>query len=99
MPFPNTPGLKDVKIESGNIYVITENTTMTIENNWLKVPAREDNIINSSVDIFFKSLAAQFKERAIGIILSGGGNDGLQGALQLAKSGGKVIQLCRAGTE
>jgi len=90
-PLPIARVDKDVKIESENIYVLTENTTLTIENNWLKVSARDDKIINSSVDIFFKSLATQFKERAIGIILSGGGNDGLQGALQLAKSGGKVM--------
>ena len=90
---------KDVQIEAGNIYVLTENTALTIENNWLKVSTRDNKIINSSVDILFKSLATQFKARAIGIILSGGGNDGLEGALQLAKSGGKVIQLCRAGTE
>ncbi|MES2456333.1 MAG: chemotaxis protein CheB [Bacteroidota bacterium] len=82
---------KDVKIESGNIYVLTENTALTIENDWLKVSARDEKIINSSVDIFFKSLATQFKERAIGIILSGGGSDGLEGALQLAESGGKVM--------
>ena len=81
----------DVQLLPGNIYVLTENTSLTIENGWLKVSERDAKLTNSSVDIFFKSLAKEFKERAIGIILSGGGSDGLQGALQLAESGGKVM--------
>jgi len=82
---------KDVEILPGHIYVLTENTALTIEHDWLKVSTRDHKIINSSVDIFFKSLAIEYKERAIGIILSGGGYDGLAGALQLKASGGKVM--------
>ena len=82
---------QDVKIQPGNIYVLTENTALTIENGWLKVSPRDGKVINSSVDIFFKSLATQIKERAIGIVLSGGGKDGLAGALQLKDSGGLVM--------
>lgn len=90
-PLPSARVDKDVEIVQGNVYVLTENTALTIENNRLKVSTRDDKIINSSVDIFFKSLATEFKERAIGVILSGGGNDGLAGALQLKESGGKVM--------
>jgi len=82
---------EDVQILPGNIYVLTENTSLTIRNGWLKVAPRDQKILNSSVDIFFSSLADEFKARAIGIILSGGGNDGLEGALHLAESGGKVM--------
>ncbi len=82
---------KDVQILPGNIYVLTENTSLTIQNGWLKVAPRDNKILNSSVNIFFKSLASEFKKRAIGIILSGGGNDGLEGALHMAESGGKVM--------
>ncbi|RZM29533.1 MAG: chemotaxis protein CheB [Pedobacter sp.] len=82
---------QDVKMGPGNVYVLTENTTLTIENGWLKVSERDSKMLNSSVDIFFKSLATEFKDRAIGIILSGGGKDGLEGALQLAECGGRVM--------
>lgn len=82
---------ENVEIEAGHIYVLTENTALTIQDNWLKVSTRDDKIINSSVDIFFKSLATEYKERAIGIVLSGGGYDGLAVALQLKESGGTVM--------
>ncbi|MES2829826.1 MAG: chemotaxis protein CheB [Bacteroidota bacterium] len=82
---------QDVLISPGHIYVLTENTALTIENGWLKVAARDSQVLNSSVDIFFKSLATEFKDRAIGIILSGGGKDGLEGAIKLAEFGGNVM--------
>jgi two-component system chemotaxis response regulator CheB len=81
----------DLKIRPGNIYVLTENTALTIENGCLKVSERDQLKTNSSINIFFKSLAEEFNERAIGIILSGGGNDGLEGALLLNEMGGNVI--------
>jgi two-component system chemotaxis response regulator CheB len=82
---------KDVQIQPGHIYVLTENTALRIADGWLKVEPRDQKIMNSSVDIFFKSLATEFKERAIGVVLSGGGDDGLEGALQLFESGGNVM--------
>jgi len=82
---------QDIQIQPGNIYVLTENTSITTENGKIKVIPRDQNIINSSVDIFFKSLAMDFKERAIGIVLSGGGRDGLAGALKLNELGGSVM--------
>ncbi|EDM37808.1 MCP methyltransferase, CheR-type [Pedobacter sp. BAL39] len=82
---------QDVEIQPGNIYVLTENTSITTDNGWIKVVTRDQNIINSSVDIFFKSLATDFKEKAIGIVLSGGGEDGLAGALKMNEFGGIVM--------
>lgn len=82
---------QDVPIRPGNVYVLTENTSFTVKNGWLNVTIRDEKILNSSVDIFLKSLATEFQDRAIGIILSGGGNDGLEGALQLAESGGRMM--------
>lgn len=81
----------DMQIYPGNIYVLAENTTMTIHNGWLKVGPRDEKIENRSVDIFFKSLAEDFGQRAIGVILSGGGDDGLAGSLKITESGGKVL--------
>lgn len=43
------------------------------------------------MDTLFESLAIDFKEKAIGIILSGGGNDGLSGAKMIKHNGGKVL--------
>lgn len=44
-----------------------------------------------SVDVLFKSLAANVKQNATGVILTGMGNDGAQGLLAMKKSGSKTL--------
>ena len=44
-----------------------------------------------AVDFFFRSLAQDQKEQAIGIILSGTGSDGTQGVREIKAEGGMVI--------
>jgi len=44
-----------------------------------------------AVDVLFKSLAQEYGERAIGIVLTGIGVDGSEGALAIKALGGKVI--------
>lgn len=80
---------KDMQLEVGNIYLLIENTAVKITNGYLKVEARDDKVANSSVNIFFKSLADDCGEMGIGIILSGGGYDGLEGAKRINERGGK----------
>ncbi|WP_170132669.1 chemotaxis protein CheB [Pedobacter cryoconitis] len=82
---------KDTKLEMGKIYVIIEDTTVTVKDGLLKVEKRDDKVVNSCVDILFESLAIELREIGIGIILSGGGNDGLKGAKKIKEMGGKVL--------
>jgi len=44
-----------------------------------------------SVDPMFDSLAETFGDRALGIVLSGMGRDGSEGARRLAAAGGSVV--------
>jgi len=48
-------------------------------------------LINNAVDIFFTSLAADSREKAVGIILSGCGSDGLKGSKEIERNGGFVM--------
>ena len=90
LPIINVTG--DTVITPGNIYLMIENTFVTVENGVLKVRERmPDEIINKAINIFFKSLANDFKEKAIGIVMSGAGNDGLDGANAIGKTGGYVM--------
>ncbi len=82
---------EDMPVLPGHIYVMTENTTVEVRNGWLKVRQRDERIENMAVDIFFESLADDFGKKAVGIILSGGGSDGLRGALKINKLGGNVM--------
>lgn len=82
---------KDIDITPRCVYVLAENTYVEVNNGRLKLMPRDNKIYNSAVDIFFNSLADDFKNKSVGIILSGGGQDGLQGALNINKAGGIVI--------
>lgn len=81
----------DLPVFPKYIYVLPENATMVVQDGWLKLSVRGDEVKNSAVDIFFESLANDFKEKAVAIVLSGGGRDGLQGALRINEMGGKVM--------
>ncbi|HKO91477.1 MAG TPA: chemotaxis protein CheB, partial [Polyangiaceae bacterium] len=43
------------------------------------------------IDALFRSLAASFGTRAVGVILSGGGSDGMVGVQQIAHEGGMTL--------
>ena len=81
----------NIKIKHGRVYVIIENTHITVKNGVLEVHLRDDKVQNCSIDIFLESLADDFKERAIGIIFSGGGSDGLEGSKAINSNGGSVM--------
>jgi len=79
-------------LNKNNIYIIPENQMMTIEKGELKLRVRRpEEIINNAVNIFFTSLAQDAHEKALGIILSGGGQDGLLGAKEIHRHNGTVI--------
>jgi two-component system CheB/CheR fusion protein len=79
-------------LQRGCIYFIPENVMMTIKGIQLQLrPRRKDEVLNRAVNIFFTSLASEARSRAIGIILSGFGNDGAEGALAIHEAGGIVM--------
>lgn len=80
---------EDTPVRPDHIYVLIENTMATIQNGIIRLRERRaDEIINQSVNIFFCSLAEEHREKAVGIVLSGGGSDGLEGAKRISKNGG-----------
>ena len=81
-----------VKLEPENIYVLVEGKMMIVEDHYLRVRKRYSReIINKSIDIFFKSMAKAYQENAIGVILSGMGNDGIEGIKTIEDAHGLVI--------
>lgn len=82
---------QDVKVYPNHIYLLTENIFIKIHDNVIRVIERKpEQVINRAVDIFFKSLAVNSKDKAIGIIMTGMGVDGLEGAKALQREGGVV---------
>lgn len=82
---------RDLPLEKGRIYVMSENSSITLHKGWLIHRERDADIVNRNIDIFFESMAGDFGKRAVGIILSGGGSDGLKGAQCISEHGGRVL--------
>jgi two-component system CheB/CheR fusion protein len=79
-------------IEAGNVYLIPPKKNMTIERGVLHLTDKPKGFdLNLPIDIFFKSLAVDQKEHAIGIVLSGTGSDGTRGMRAIKEFGGMLM--------
>jgi two-component system CheB/CheR fusion protein len=81
-----------------HVYIIPPDCTLTIEQGRLHLskpaPSREHR---RPIDSFLSSLAIDQGELAVGIILSGGGNDGSEGITAIKEAGGLTIAQASAG--
>lgn len=79
-------------VERNTIYLIPRRKNMTIfKGKLFLVDYDRSRGLNLPIDIFFESLAQNYGERAIGIILSGTGSDGTRGIRAIKEMGGMVM--------
>lgn len=84
--------LKDMEIRPDHIYLLPEGKFMLIRNGILTlIPRAAEQVVNYAVDIFFTSLAAYAGNKAVGIVLTGMGTDGTEGAKAIERAGGIVL--------
>ncbi len=79
------------ELEPGHVYVIPPGKEMTLVNGQLHIVPRPHTGITLPIDAFFTSLAGDSAGMNVGIVLSGTGSDGTQGALAIAQGGGWVL--------
>ena len=82
---------EDIHLAPDHIYVIPSNKMLTSTDGVLKLTDREKKTLNLSIDVFFTSLADVHKEFAVGVVLSGTGNDGTLGLKAIKEHGGISI--------
>src|SRR5712692_1324466 len=76
-------------VKPNHIYVIPRNRNMTITDDVLRLlPRLETRGQHMPVDFFFRSMAENLGERAIGVILSGSASDGAAGLKAIKAEGG-----------
>lgn len=83
-----------IEVAPNCVYVIPRKKNLTIFHGKLYLTDQEErstHILNLPIDIFFRSLADDQGERAIGIILSGTGSDGTRGIRAIKEAGGMVM--------
>lgn len=76
-------------ISPNHVYLIPADKLMTVKEGKLRLVSR--NLTpkeHHPIDIFFQSLSEEFKNLAIGIVLSGNGKDGTQGLEAIKAQGG-----------
>ncbi|HSF56255.1 MAG TPA: chemotaxis protein CheB, partial [Algoriphagus sp.] len=78
-------------VETNQVYLMPQGKIMTIKDRKLYLSDIKPMQPNTSIDIFFDSLAESHKEKSIGIILSGTGSDGTKGIAAIKRNGGFVI--------
>ncbi len=78
-------------IERDHVYLITPNTTLTLDGTVLRA-ALPIEPRHNPIDTFFCSLAESQGDQAVGIIFSGGGCDGAQGSRPFTSKGMSMAQ-------
>jgi len=79
-------------LQSNTIYVIPSKMLMTVKNGKLRLREKSTfHVPNISIDTFLESLAHDFGNKSIGVILSGTGTDGSRGVEHIKKAGGIVL--------
>ncbi|HEX7184166.1 MAG TPA: PAS domain S-box protein [Thermoanaerobaculia bacterium] len=82
----------DLPVETNHVYVIPPNATLTIDDCTLRVtkPERARGR-RTPIDGFFRSLAEDQGDDAVGVILSGTGTDGALGLRTIKEHGGLTL--------
>ena len=81
----------EIRVEAGHVYVIPPDTHMTVIDGHLLVRPRPEGARSIQVDALFRSVAEYYREKAIGIILSGRLSDGAEGFREIRAAGGITI--------
>ena len=81
------------KIEDGNVYIAPPNYHLLIEKDKtfsLTIDERV-NFSRPSIDVLFESAAEAYKDKLIGVVLTGSNNDGTKGIIRIKEYGGMAV--------
>lgn len=79
-------------VQPNHIYVIPPNRELGLLNGTLQLlQVLPEDRVRLTIDVFFRHLAEDRGDRAIGIVLSGGGSDGSLGLRAIKEQGGLVV--------
>ena len=76
-------------IEIGTVYVAPRDQHMTVEAGRIRLDrGPKQHHTRPAVDPLFTSAAAEYGRRVVGVLLSGGGEDGVSGLIAINRAGG-----------
>ena len=77
-------------IEPDHVYVIPPGKYLLLDEGRVRLEPRASSL-PTAIDVFFRSLAEDRQERAVAVVLSGGGSDGALGIREIKSHGGLVL--------
>jgi two-component system CheB/CheR fusion protein len=82
----------DTAVEPNTVYLLPPMKEMIIRQRRLLLNDKDPRYgLTLPIDLFFRSLAHDLGDRAIGVVLSGSGSDGSRGIQEISKAGGLVF--------
>lgn len=81
----------DMKIEADRVHLIPPASMMSVSGDVLRLSPKNPRGLTLPVDHFFSSLAKEYGNRGIGVILSGTGSDGTRGSVVINDAGGFLL--------
>jgi two-component system CheB/CheR fusion protein len=89
---PVQEGQEGMALEPDHVYVIPPHADLTLEHGTLHLLSRRpDHRPHLAIDTFFRALARDRKQYAIGVLLSGTATDGTQGLQAIKAEGGMTF--------
>ena len=78
-------------MQADHVYLIPPGKNMTVANAKLRLIPKNPHGLSLPIDLFFTSMAKEFRRHCIGAILSGTGSDGTRGAVAINDAGGFLL--------
>jgi two-component system CheB/CheR fusion protein len=79
------------RVEAGHVYVIPPDKHMTVIDGHLRICPRPEGASSLQVNALFQSVAEYYRDKAVGVILSGALSDGAAGFVAIRAVGGITI--------
>ncbi|TMA23460.1 MAG: chemotaxis protein CheB, partial [Deltaproteobacteria bacterium] len=89
------------KLQAGTVYIAPPNRHLLVNSDGRLALADSElvHFLRPSADLLFESVAASFRDRAIGVVLSGTGKDAAMGVTAIKSMGGTVLAQDPQGAE
>jgi two-component system CheB/CheR fusion protein len=78
-------------LTANTVFLIPAGSMMVVAGDILHLSPKSPHGLSLPIDHFFNSLATSYRERAIGIVLSGTGSDGARGGIAINDAGGLLL--------
>ncbi len=79
------------EVQANHVYLLPERTHLSVASNKILLSKMDNSAVQHSIDYFFRSLAEEYQNYAIAVVLSGTGDDGSKSLKDLHKTGALIL--------